>query len=338
MSESKLYISHDSALHYWRTNPPRYVLEGSDRNIRVLRDCPTTDKQVRWFRLSEAEFGQPPVDVLVPPQGPRPRSILRYHVQKAQVPRQSLFPLRDGIHVVSPELCFVQLCKTLSFVEALELGMEFCGTYALRPDALEDKSSRDYQLTSVSSLRRKTNAWKDIHGLAQARRVVNHLVDASASPMETKVYLLLCLPQQYGGFNIEKPELNVEFDLPEEGRLILRQNKVKPDFLWRNRNLVIEYDGEYHSDPDQALRDEKRRVILETMGFTVLAVKKRQVYDPIAFTGVAEMIAKKCGKRLRPLTLKQRYARDNLRNALLTPVSARLSAATARCSIDLLRS
>ena len=314
---SKLFISHDSALYYWRTNPPRYVLEGADRDIRALNDCPASDEQVRDFHLSEAEFGPHPIDVLVSPKSPRPRSILRYHVQKAPVPRHSLYPLRDGIHLTSPELCFVQLCKTRSLVEAVELGMELCGTYALRPEALEGYAPRDYQLTSVGSLSRKVKAWNDVHGLAIARKAVQYLADGSASPMETKLYLLLCLPQQYGGFNIEKPELNVKIELTEEGRLILRQEKVKPDFLWRKQELVVEYDGEYHNDPRQRVKDEKRRALLEAMGFTVLVVKKQQLYDPIAFNSIAETIAKKCGKRIRPLTVKQQFARENLRNALL---------------------
>ena len=207
MASSNIYISHNSALHFWRTNPPWYVLEGADRNIRTLRNCPTSDEAIREFYLSEAEFGPQPIDVLVPPDGPRSRSMLNYHIQKARIPAHSLYPIRDGIHVVSPALCFVQLCKTLSTIEALELGMEFCGTYALRPDALEDKSSRTYQLMNTASLQRKLNAWKDIHGLRQARTIAPLLANGAASPMETKLFLLLTLPQKYGGYTIEKPEL-----------------------------------------------------------------------------------------------------------------------------------
>lgn len=318
MTSSSIYISHNSALHYWRTNPPWYVLEGADRNIRTLRNCPATDEQIREFYLSEAEFGPKPIDALIPPDGPRPRSLLNYHIQKARIPAHSLYPIRDGIHVVSPALCFVQLCKTLSTIEALELGMEFCGTYALRPDALEDKPSRTYQLMSTMSLQRKLNAWKDIHGLHQARTIAPLLANGAASPMESKLFLLLSLPQKYGGYNIEKPELNQTIELPPECRLILRQESVRPDMLWRAAKLVVEYDGAYHDDPAQARKDEKRRAVLETLGYTVVAIKRQQLYDPIAFDGFATMIAKKCGKRIRPLTVKQRTSRELLRAGLLT--------------------
>lgn len=317
MTSSCIYISHSSALHFWRTNPPWYVLEGADRNIRTLRNCPASDKLIREFNLSEAEFGPKPIDALVPPDGPRPRSMLNYHIQKARIPAHSMYPIRDGIHVVSPTLCFVQLCKTLSTIEALELGMEFCGTYALPPNAIEDKSSRTYQLMNAATLQRKLNAWKEIHGLQQARAIAPMLANGSASPMETKLFLLLSLPQKYGGYNIEKPELNSTIELPPECKLILRQETVRPDMLWRDVKLVVEYDGAYHDDPAQARKDEKRRAVLETLGYTVVAIKRQQLYDPIAFDGFATMIAKKCGKRIRPLTAKQRISRDLLRMGLL---------------------
>ena len=318
MAGTSIYISHSSALHYWRTNPPWYVLEGEGRNIRSLRDCPSSDDQVRDLVLSEADFGEHPIDVLVPAGAPRFRSILRYHVQKAQIPSNSLFPLRDGIHVVSPTLCFVELCNTLSFAASLELGMELCGTYALRPGSLEDYAKRDYQLMNALSCRRRVKAWKDIHGLVQARKVSRYLADGCASPMETKLYLLLCLPQKYGGYNIARPEINAKIELSEEQRLILRQESVKPDFLWREFNLIVEYDGEYHDDPAQLAKDAKRRVLLETMGYTVVTVKKQQVYDPLIFDEFASMIAKKTGKRVRSLEPKQHFAREKLRDALLS--------------------
>lgn len=318
MTNRSIYISHSSALHFWRTNPPWYVLDGAKQNIRALRSCPVSDEQIRNFFLSEAEFGPAPFHVLVPAGAARPRSNLIYHVQATRIPQHSLYPVRDGIHVVAPLLCFVQLCKTISFLEALELGMELCGTYALRPDSLEDKASRDYQLLSTSVMQRRLAAWSELHGLRQARKVAALLADGSASPMETKLYLLLCLPQKYGGYNIERPELNPEIDVPDESQLVLRKRKVRPDMLWRDKHLIVEYDGAYHDDPAQAREDEKRRAVLEAMGNTVVAIKRQQVYDPIAFDAFAQMIAKKCGKRVRPLTDSQQLAREVLRKGLLT--------------------
>ena len=52
-----LCVSHESALYYWRTNPPWFVMEGADRNIRSLRGTPSDILGFQSFSLSEREFG-----------------------------------------------------------------------------------------------------------------------------------------------------------------------------------------------------------------------------------------------------------------------------------------
>lgn len=315
METARLYISHNSALFFWRTNPPQYILDDLDTNIRALRGCPSRKEQVDKFALSEAEFGSFPIDVLVPEDGPRPCSVLKYHPQRHQLPAHSLLPLRDGIFVSSPSLCFVHLCTQLSFVEAAELGMELCGTYALRPS--EGLFSRPYQLERAALLLSKSRKWQNMDGIKLARRVAQYIADGSASPMESKLYLLLSLPQKYGGYNLPKPKLNATLDLPVRERTVLRQEAVRPDFLWPERKLVVEYDGGYHDDQAQTIKDEKRRVVLETMGYTVVALKKQHVYDPLAFDEVAKMLARKFERRIKPLSVPQQIARGNLRASLL---------------------
>ena len=135
--------------------------------------------------------------------------------------------------------------------------------------------------------------------------------------METVLYLLLCLPQKYGGYNLPHPMLNAEIELLAQDREILRALKVKPDMLWKDVRLVVEYDGEYHKEDAQRVRDEKRKAVLEAMGYTVLQVKKQQVYDPLAFDGFARALARRLGKRIRELTPKQALAREALREQAL---------------------
>ena len=313
-----LYVSHGSALSYWRTNPPWYVLEGRDRDIRALRNCARTVDDFRSFSVPESEFGSPPFDILVPGSNP-PRCPDRFrpHKQHARLPRHALYPLWDGVFVVSPELCFVQMCQSLEFNEALELGMELCGTYALRPEGLEDEAQRDYPLIDAETLRRHLQSWQGLNGLTLARKASRCLVTGSASPMETKLYLLLCLPLQYGGYNLGRPELNPEFDLTQGEMEILRRTKVKPDMLWRQERLIIEYDGRQHEEEPQSKYDALRITILEGKGFTVRQVKRHQLYNPLAFDNFASSIAAHLGVRRRPATLKHQYAREGLRKTLL---------------------
>ena len=320
MASSMLCISHESALFYWRTNPPWYVLEGGDRSMRSLRGSPNGLAAFQDYQLAESEFGPQPIDVLLPAGTTRCPEEFRKHSQRAKLPPHALYPLDGGVHVVSPELCLLQLCQSKSLFEMLEIGMEFCGTYALRPGAGEGETSmapRVHTLTRANQLRRRFESWRGLHGIELARKMSHYLVDNSASPMETKLYLLLCLPQSLGGYHFSKPELNPEIPLGPDGQEILRQAKVKPDMLWRQKGLVVEYDGEYHNDPNQALKDEMRRAVMTSMGLTVRIVKKQQLYNPLAFDSTTKAIAKLLGKRLRPLTPQQRHAREELREELL---------------------
>ena len=317
MAGSNLYISHNSALYFWRTNPPFYVLEGEDRNIRALRHCPSSDAQIREFVLSEAEFGERPIDVLVPEGAPRPRSILRYHIQKAQVPPHSLYPLRDGIHVVSPEFCFVQLCRSLSFGEAALLGMELCGTYALRPEALEGAASRDYQLMSATSLCRKVKAWRDIRGLLQARIVAKYLADRSASPMETFDQMTMCLPYRLGGYSLTHPLMNSPVHLSSNAARIAGRGTCVADMLWMAAMLDVEHHGKHdHSTEERALSDRARVNGLKEMGYEVIELTAAQVNDLETYELIVLRIAKLIGKRIRPDQLGATKARLALRRTL----------------------
>jgi very-short-patch-repair endonuclease len=195
--------------------------------------------------------------------------------------------------------------------------MELCGTYALRPDGIEGAASRDYALVDAKLFARHVKAWEGLRGLAAARKVARYLTNGSASVMETKLYLLLCLPQKYGGYNFMQPELNSRLAMTPSAREALRQKEVKPDMLWRDAKVVVEYDGAYHNDPRQSAHDALRKSILESMGYTVFTFKKWTVYNPLAFSEVADTLARKLGRRMRPLTAKQSFARDALREHLL---------------------
>ena len=219
--------------------------------------------------------------------------------------------------VVSPELCFVQMCQSLTFIEALELGMELCGTYALRPEGLEDMAQRDYPLIDAEAFRRHVQSWQGINGLTLARKVSKYLITGSASPMETKLYLLLCLPLQYGGYNLGRPELNPKIDLDPAEVEILRYTKIKPDMLWRKQNLIIEYDGRQHEEDNQSKYDALRITIFEGKGYTVRRVKRHQLFNPLAFDSFASSTAALLGIRKRPPTPKHQLAREELRKVLL---------------------
>ena len=55
-----------------------------------------------------------------------------------------------------------------------------------------------------------------VNGKAKAKRALKYVIDGSLSPMETMVYMLLCLPVMLGGYGLPKPEMNSIIELDEE--------------------------------------------------------------------------------------------------------------------------
>lgn len=50
--------------------------------------------------------------------------------------------------------------------------------------------------------------------------------------------------------------------------------------LYRKQKLIIEYDGDYHRDPDQWSRDQVRRAELEALGYRMTVVTARDFDNP----------------------------------------------------------
>ena len=70
-----------------------------------------------------------------------------------------------------------------------------------------------------------------------------------------------------------RPEVNV--DITDRGRFVARV-----DMLFREERLVVEYQGDYHRDPEQWRRDEMRRAELESLGYRVTYVTAADLRDP----------------------------------------------------------
>ncbi|WP_303728113.1 DUF559 domain-containing protein [Denitrobacterium detoxificans] len=109
---------------------------------------------------------------------------------------------------------------------------------------------------------------------------------------------------------------------------VLRCTKVKPDMLWRQKRLIVEYDGRQHEEELQSKYDALRITILEGRGYTVRRVKRHQVYNPVAFDNFASSTAALLGVRRRPVTLKHQLAREGLRRALLGGAATKLLRST----------
>ncbi|TQM19790.1 uncharacterized protein DUF559 [Microbacterium kyungheense] len=98
------------------------------------------------------------------------------------------------------------------------------------------------------------------------RRALELCSDASESPRESE---LRCALELAG---LARPECNIE--IYDGTRFIARV-----DIIYRKQRLVVEYYGDYHRDPDQWSRDEMRRAELESLGYRVTVVTRRDFDD-----------------------------------------------------------
>ncbi|MDG4806560.1 DUF559 domain-containing protein [Micromonospora sp. WMMD1120] len=53
---------------------------------------------------------------------------------------------------------------------------------------------------------------------------------------------------------------------------------VHPDLAWPEFRVAVEYDGQWHSDPEQLHRDRRRLNMLVSAGWLVLHVTSRRLY------------------------------------------------------------
>lgn len=183
-------------------------------------------------------------------------------------------------------------------VAATVLACEFAGGYRL--GSLGDPAVR-YSCKPVMGARTLRELLAGVGPNPAARRagvVADLMLEGSASPMETALALMLTLPVDFGGFGIAKPRLNARIRLDEAESGL---QSVKPDYLWPEARLALEYDSaEFHAEKGAVLaaRDAARANALAVAGYRVLRVATRNVSTLEGVSLLARQIAALLGARL----------------------------------------
>ena len=318
----RAFISHDTALSYWRVHFPLDSELGRPARISWSQEYAYRKEDVlacvpEWYR----EEGKP-VDLLVFDPALRRQSkqvISRLWGTKA--PTGAFY--RDGdIFVSAPEFVFLQMASRLTLVQLIALGCELCGTYVLlpkgrtHPGAIDENPRRVAPLTNIDRIQAFLDKAADAKGRTLARRALQYVAEGSRSPMETMTYLLLCLPPKLGGYGFPRPVINAHIALDEEARAIAHRSYCEGDICWETGRLNIEYHGEVHVGAQQMKGDVGRTLGIEHMGFRVITVTSSQVLDITSFEVVAKEAAKHLGKRLYSNVLSGTAARQTLHDEL----------------------
>ena len=219
------------------------------------------------------------------------------HVRSAPLPSASLVRIDRDLFVSTPEFAFTQMADALSLVELIELGFELCGTYATGPDGT--LRSDLPALSSVARLRRFLDRAPRFRGRRKAQRALRYVQDNSASPRETQLTMLLCLPYALGGYGLPRPELNRRVGL-RDSRGRLSGAHCVCDLYWHDCRLDVEYDStEFHAAPEALAKDARRRTALEAAKVTSINVTNAHMRDSGLFNQLARDVARILDKRLR---------------------------------------
>ncbi|MEU7618606.1 DUF559 domain-containing protein [Micromonospora rifamycinica] len=130
-------------------------------------------------------------------------------------------------------------------------------------------------LTSPAALSEIARHFADRRGGRRARRVFDLADPAAQSPPESHLRVRLVLA------GLPRPVVQHPARLPS-GLLL------HPDLAWPEFRVAVEYDGHWHTDPDQLHRDRRRLNQLVAAGWIVLHVTSRRLTDD--FPGVVREV------------------------------------------------
>ena len=235
------------------------------------------------------------------------------------------FKLLGGqVLVPTPEFCFLLLSKHVNLATLIQLGMEMCGHYRMvgaMSSTLTQSKRTIYNcdaLTTPERIISFLDSMQGFPGINQARRAAQYLVADSASPMETTLYMLLCLPNALGGYGLPTPALNAKRPVNQNAQSFTFSHTLIPDLYWKQALLDVEYDSEeFHASKDALDKGARRTLALRAMHVDVFSMTSDMVHDEAAFHTFARLLARRLHKRIRKPTELMQERRAALRTTLL---------------------
>jgi hypothetical protein len=241
----------------------------------------------------------------------------------SHLPSKYLLPgdfvaINQYVFVTTPEASLMAATRELDRPEALRLINEFCGAYVT--DAGTGRGFRDAPaITSVEELLGFCDihlAWKQAR---EFRQTVRYAVDGCASPAESTMAALLCLPYRDGGYGLPLPTMNAVVELGHRANGLADRGHYVGDAVWSDSKVIVEYDSKAeHTDQARVTHDHIRKLALEADGYHVSVVTPVILANASLFGKVARDTCARLGRRHRPgddaagYRAAQRKARESL--------------------------
>lgn len=180
--------------------------------------------------------------------------------------------------------------------------MELCGLYTTNSNAHSGFISVNRPLVTVQKINNfltKTHNHK-LNGIKKASYINKWLANYSASPVESKLFFVLCGPRKLGCYQIKKMNLNKKINLSYKARIIGGQQFIKPDLSIPKCKIALEYDSkQFHSDYVQIQKDKRRIDALLHDGWKVTTIVYSQLVNRQIMDQIAKDIMRHSGQDLR---------------------------------------
>ena len=219
------------------------------------------------------------------------------------LPEGALLNIAPGLYCVHPAVIAAQLAPDLDRIGRIVLLYELCGRYATSVDG-PDGYAEVEPLATVSGLGKMCARLAGLRGIALVRDALRFVADDAASPAEAEMAMRLGLPRRMGGYGFGVPQLNREIPVMgtryENGRPVQAERLRRPDLLWPDLGIALDYHGERsHRSFRQVDRDLRRSNELQTSEVTCFTLTRHQARDCLAADKLAFQMQKVAYGRLR---------------------------------------
>lgn len=297
----RLVLSHHTALEFWLSSLSLYKSEFENAHV-AISPVELTRDQLHSLRASfrRSTGVRRTLDLLVGSAIERTRlPSSKFHVwNEGHFPEGAIVPLGNGLHVVSPELCYLQMARTHSGLELARIGTDLCSLYAYpynlwTGDLLEREpvTSRDAILDFLD-----THA-AGLAGAKEARRCAGHIIERTRSPRESTLSCLLSAPARMGGQALAGMEANAEIPLSAEGAKLTTRKYLEVDLYWPKKRLGVEYNSHLHDTNEAAYRDLEKITTLNAMGTTIVPLNTEHMNSYESFQVVVRALRRQMGLR-----------------------------------------
>ena len=278
-------------------------LEASMANVEIIA---SSEEEADLMRSKAIEDG---------------RSVRGISIWDGPVPEGSFEDISSNMRMSTPEYFFFRKANTLSFPEAVELGMELCGRYrTIVTQYNADGEDYDYlpsSRTSTAQIRTYLRGARGSKEFKRAHNVLEYVIDGASSPMNTYLYLRLCLSMSRGGYGLPKADVACVYEtddglMPSEDGPFLAY-----DLVWPEEQVVVQYVG--RRVPDE---HDLRELSLGQM--RVFCVTDDDLRSDKRFARIARGVAEHLGKPLPDDNDQWKNARKRFRRRVDIPPYANM--------------